>query len=502
MPNTAAARTIAHLLLTLTACACTTSAAQPPDRDCDTAGAPRPAATGPAVRPGTLPARALQGPADQLRESVLASSQAWETVRSLCDEVGPRLAGSAGDKAAVAWGLRTLEARGLTRVHAEKVIVPHWERGAGEAHLVSPYPHALAIAALGGSVGTPPDGLEAEVIGAESIEALQKLGQGRVEGKIAFLFPRTERARDGRGYGRTTGVRWRAASAAAKLGAVGVVIRSIGTDNERFPHTGGMRYALGVPQIPAAALSIPDAEMLERLIQAGAPVRLSMTLGCRTLPDAESANVIGDVPGSAAPEEIVLLGAHLDAWDLGFGAVDDGAGVGIVVDAARAIAALPRRPRRTVRVALFANEENGLAGAKAYAETHKEELAKHVVALEADAGAGRVYEARFLGGETARPAFLELLAPLEPFGIAASDKDAHGGADLSPLRPVGVPFIDLFQDMSLYFDVHHTANDTMDKVPKEDLDQAAAAFAAMAFAVADMPGNLGRIPEAKRTEKR
>ena len=444
---------------------------------------------------------APSGPAAELRDRTLATSEALETVRSLTDEVGARLSGSPGDALAVAWALRTLEKAGFSNVHAEKVTVPHWERGAESAAIVSPAPHVLAIAALGGSVPTPPGGLSAEVIEAESLEALANLDPANVEGKIIFFNKKMDRTKDGSGYGRAVDVRSRGAIHAAKLGAAGMVVRSIGTDSNRLPHTGAMRYADGVTKIPAASISIPDAELLHRLVAAGKPVKLKMTLGARTLPDSESANVVGDVPGSAAPEEIVLLGAHLDSWDLGTGAVDDGAGCAIIIEAGRQIAKLPKKPRRTVRVVLFANEENGLAGARAYAKAHEAELARHVVATEADLGAGRVHAMRYLGAPEMRPAFVKIAQNLIPFGVTVSSDDAEGGADLIPLRSSGVPILDLRQDATLYFDLHHTANDTFDKIVKAEIDEAAASFAAVAFAAADMSGDFGRIPAEKREPK-
>jgi hypothetical protein len=441
------------------------------------------------------------GPAADLRDRTLASSEALETVRSLTDEAGPRLSGSPGDALAVAWGLRALEKAGFSNVHAEKVTVPHWERGAESAAIVSPTPHALAIAALGGSVATPAGGLSAEVVEAESLEALDKLERTSVEGKIVFFNKKMDRTKDASGYGRAVDVRSRGAIHAAKLGAAGVVVRSVGTDHNRLPHTGGMRYEDRVTKIPAASISIPDAELLHRLVAAGKPVKLQMTLGARSLPDAESANIVGDVPGSAAPEEIVLLGAHLDSWDLGTGAVDDGAGCAIIIEAGRQIAKLPKKPRRTVRVVLFANEENGLGGARAYAKAHEAELARHVVATEADLGAGRVHTLRYLGAPEGRPAFVKIAENLIPFAVTISDEDAEGGADLIPLRPAGVPIVDLRQDATVYFDLHHTANDTFDKIEKAEIDEAAAAFAAVAFAAADMSGDFGRIPAEKREPK-
>lgn len=433
-----------------------------------------------------------------LRETTLKTSQALDTVRSLSDEVGPRLAGSAASKAAVAWGLRALTAAGLTHVHAEKLMEPHWERGEERGELLSPYPHPVAIAALGGSVGTPAQGLSAEVIEVGSLDAVDKLDPKDVKDKIVFFNVTMERTHDGAGYGRAVGVRGAGASRAAKLGAVGMVIRSIGTDTNRLPHTGAMRYDDKAPKIPAAAISIPDAEMLHRILAGGKPVRFRMALGARTLPEVEGANVVGDVEGSELPAEIVLLGAHLDSWDLGQGALDDGAGCGIIIEAGRQIAKLPKKPRRSVRVVLFANEENGLAGARAYGKAHADELAKHILAFEADAGAGRVYEARFLGDEARRPQFLSIIDKVKAIGVDADPKPAHGGADLIPLVAAGVPVIDLRQDASLYFDIHHTANDTVEQIRKEDIDQVAAALTAVAYEAADGPGDLGRIPEDKR----
>jgi carboxypeptidase Q len=336
------------------------------------------------------------------------------------------------------------------------------------------------------------------VVMADSLEALDKLEDAKVKGKIVFVSTRTERRQDGGGYGKSAGVRSRSAIAAAKKGAIGVVIRSIGTDHDRMPHTGAMRYEKGVKEIPAAALSIPDAEVLERLVAAGKPVRLSMTLVTKTLPDAESANVIGEVVGREKPDEIVLIGAHLDSWDLGFGAVDDGAGCAAVMEAARLIAKLPEKPRRTVRVVLFANEENGLKGAFGYAKEHAAEIDKHLMAFESDAGAGKIIGIRFLAPTEATPKLAPVARLVEPLGVARVDADAHGGADLIPLREAGVPIVDLLQDMTAYFDVHHTPNDTLTQVKKEDIDQMVAAIATTAYAVADLPEAIGRVPEERR----
>jgi hypothetical protein len=432
---------------------------------------------------------------------VLASSEALATVERPTDEVGPRLSGSAGSKASIPWALAALRDAGLANVHAEPCAVPHWERGEEHGEIVEPSPQPLALAALGGSVGTAEEGLLAEVIEATSVEAVDKLDPASVRGKIVFIYVKMERSRDGSGYGIAVRPRGDGAVRAARQGAAAVLIRSAGTDQDRTPHTGALHYDDAVPKIPAAALANPDADSLHRLLARGARVRVRMKLGARTLPDAEGANVVGDVEGRAAPGELVLLGAHLDSWDLGRGALDDGAGCAIAIEAGRQIAKLAQRPRRTVRIVLFANEENGLRGARAYATLHAAELGAHVLALEADLGAGRVYEARFLGPPAALPTFREVASALEPLGASASGEDAHGGADLIPLMNAGVPVLDLRQDATSYFDFHHTANDTVERVDKADLDQAAAAFAVAAYAAADGSGELGRIPEDKRQRR-
>jgi carboxypeptidase Q len=448
-----------------------------------------------AARPAPTPA----APVSELRPRVhrrwqAPPSGAGDIVRSLSDEVGPRLAGSAGDARAVAWGLRTLRAMGLSNVRAEPVRVPHWERGVERAEVTAPFPHPVAVTALGGSVGTPPDGLEAEVVEVGSLEALAALPDASVRGRIVYVHRIMLRTRDGQGYGDAVPVRGRSAIAAARKGAVAVLVRSIGTDHTRMPHTGQMRYEEGVTRIPAAALSTADGDMLHRIVSAGtAPVRVRLTLGCRTLPEADSANVVGEVPGGDRAREVVLLGAHLDSWDLGTGALDDGAGVAIVLSAARQVMR-ERPPRRTVRVVLFANEENGIAGARAYAEAHRDELAQHVVALEADAGDGRVLAIRYAGAPESRGAFHRLAEHLASMGVRERDEPAHGGADLSPLAPAGVPRVDLAQDMATYFDHHHTANDTPAVLNERAIDHAVAVWAAAVGELASMDETLGRAP--------
>jgi carboxypeptidase Q len=433
-----------------------------------------------------------------LQREALSGSHAYAIVRSLCDEVGPRPAGSRADRAAVAWAARTMQSLGLSGVHTEAVRVSHWERGEERAAIVSPAPQPLVVTALGGSVATPPAGIEADVVEAASVPDLEKLGPDAVRGKIVFLDPIMRRTRDGAGYGEAVRSRFSGAREAAKLGAVAMLLRSVGTDHDRLPHTGAK--SKDDHEIPAAAVSVPDAETLHRVLAEKKTARVRLVLGAHKLPDAESANVVGEVTGRERPNEIVLLGAHLDSWDLGTGAVDDGAGVAIVLEAARLLQALPQKPRRTVRVVLFANEEHGLEGAKEYARVHATEAVAHVVATEADLGADGVYAVSWLGDPAARARFADLARLVAPLGVERRDDDAHAGADVGPLQALGVPILELKQDASRYFDLHHSANDTVDKIDPGILAQAAASFATAAWAAAEMDGDFGRVPEALRKE--
>jgi carboxypeptidase Q len=436
----------------------------------------------------------VRATASALRTEALAGTRAYEIVRSLTVEVGPRPAGSKALNDGVEWGLRTMKALGFSNVHAEKTTVPHWVRGEETGEIVAPYPQPVHLTALGGSVGTPDRGIEAPVIEVPSLEAVAGLDPARVKGKIVFFNVHMARTKDIAGYRDAVPVRGAGASAAAKLGAVAVVIRSIGTDNNRTPHTGAMRYQDGVEKIPAAALSNPDADLLDAEVASGKPVTFRLKLGAHVLPDVETASVVGDIPGREKPEEVVLLGAHLDSWDLGTGAIDDAAGCGIMLETARRLGQLPKKPRRTIRVVLFANEEFGSSGARSYAEAHQGELGRHVMAGESDLGAGPVWRI----SSHVDPAKLPVVADLAKLlGVEQGANDAGGGADLGPMSPARVPVISLSQDASAYFDFHHTANDTLDKIDPKDLDQNVAAWVAVAYAVAEMPGDLGRAPEGE-----
>jgi carboxypeptidase Q len=450
----------------------------------------------PAVEPASLPPEPVRT-AEALRDRILAGSRASEWVREIIDQAGPRLAGSPGDRAAVAAGLALLKAQGFSNVHTEKVMVPFWQRGVETGEVTTPVSQKLSLTALGGSIATPDAGLEAEILRVASLEELAARGDA-CRGRIVFIDRPTARTSDGSGYGEAARARSSGASKAASLGAIGLILRSIGTDTNRLPHTGALTYAADAPKIPAAALSAPDADLLTRLLRRGAPVRVRFTLGCRTLPDAESANVVGEVPGREKPQEIMLLAAHLDSWDLGTGAIDDGAGCGIIIEAARQIAALTPHPRRTIRVVLFANEENGLAGGKTYAKDHAAELDRHVAALEADLGEGPPLGFSWNAGPSAEAQLKALAGLLAPIAADHLLPTIVGGADILSMLPASVPNLGLLLDDSTYFDYHHTANDTFDKIDPRTLDRSTAAMAVAAYVLAEDAQPLERVPADKR----
>ncbi len=439
-----------------------------------------------------LPASLVERAAT-LRPLALADTRAWDFLAGLTTEVGPRFAGSDGDRRAVVWAQEALRRLGFANVRAEEVMVPRWIRGVAGGRITAPWPQPVELVALGGSVGTPEEGIEAEVVEVGGLEELDGLEVAAVAGKIVFINQRMRRARDGSGYGETVPIRGRGASRAAAKGAVAVVIRSVGTDDNRLGHTGAMRYQEGVRKIPAAALSNPDADVLAAQVATGEPVRFRLLLGCRTLEDVPSASVLGEIVGRQRPDEVVLLACHLDSWDLGTGAVDDGAGCAIVTLAAKLISELGP-PRRTIRVFLAANEEFGLSGARAYGERYADAMGLHVAGMESDFGAGRVWSMRSRVAEGALPVARDLARLLEPLGIEYGGNEAWGGADLRPLRAPRVPLFDLRQDGTHYFDLHHTANDTLDKVDPEALAQNVAAYAVAALVAAEVDGPLGPAP--------
>lgn len=439
---------------------------------------------------------ALLARAAALRDRALDSNLAYDIVRSLTIEVGPRPAGSEGDRAAVAWALTKFRELGFDIVETQPVEVPHWERGSVDLRVTEPFPQRLIATALGGSVGTSDDGLIAPVIGFDSLDDLKKAPASRIAGHVVYIGDRMVRSQEGSGYGTAVKKRGEGAHVAAQKGARALLIRSAGTSEHRLAHTGSARHKDKNPTIPAVALSNPDADMLEAQLESGQPVSVRLVMSTRLLPNQISANVLADVPGNGESDEIVLLAAHLDSWDLGTGAIDDGAGVAIVMAVARLIADLPEPPRRRVRVLLAANEEFGLSGAKTYASAEQTNLAQHVIGLEADLGAGRIYQIESRVEERDKKLVAAMHSVVAPLGIVLGGNEAGGGADLSPLRKLGMPVLAPRQDASKYFDFHHTADDTLDKIDRDELNQNVAVYAALTLMAADMPARFStRQPE-------
>ena len=456
------------------------------------------------LRSGELPplAAPIADTAARLVGHALQGNHALEMLEELCDDCGARLTGSDNAARAVKWAVERLTKDGFENVRAEKVMVPKWVRGGCVAAMTAPRPQELHACALGGSVGTGGKPLVAAVIATESLESLALLDPKLVAGKFVLFTRKMER--DGgekSGYGPTVSVRGRGAVAAAKLGAAGVLIRSVGTGNARLVHTGAMNYADDTPKIPAAALSAEDAESLGRLLARGVPVTVSLELGCETLGDVESANVVGELVGREKPDEIVVIGGHLDSWDLGLGAIDDGAGVVICCEAVRLMKELGLRPRRTIRVVLFMNEENGLRGGDGYAKQHEGELANTIAAIESDGGAGRPKGFGCTSNDPDLARVQQLGALLR--GIGAGNVAAGGGgADVSPMRKQGVPTLGLNQDSHWYFDYHHTPADTPDKVDPQELALNVAAMAVMAWSLAEIEPRLTNFPPPPPAESR
>jgi hypothetical protein len=433
--------------------------------------------------------------ARRLIDRGLADGTAWSLVESLTTEVGARPAGSEADTRAAAWAQAAIRRLGLTNVRAEELPIRVWQRGSATARLLQPYAHSLVIASLGNSVGTAPDGLAAELAYFPDLAALRADTSDRARGRIAFIDQPTERTRDGRGYGRAVAARVEGAIEAARRGALGLGIRSISTARDRVAHTGAMRYDLSVPRIPAFAVSVPDAELIARLHARGAVPRLQLAMNNHSEVDATTRNVIGEVAGGELAQEIVLIGAHLDSWDLGQGALDNGAGVAIVSAAAALIASAGARPRRTIRVVLFGNEENGFDGARAYGDRYRDTA--HQLVAESDFGSGRVWRLRSRVRRDALPLIDALAALLKPLGIArpadAANEGTPGPDAALLMRRHRWPAIELTQDGTHYFDVHHTENDTLDKVDRDALPANTAAWAAVLWLAAQAPHAFGPL---------
>jgi carboxypeptidase Q len=441
--------------------------------------------------------RADLAAAATLREKASADTTAYQLIESLTTEVGPRPAGSPGDKAAVQWALREMKRLGFANVHTVDVTVPHWVRGEAEFSVVSPYPQAMPALALGGSVGTVDEGIEADAVMVKDLDALKALPAGAVKDKIVFFSNRMDRSRDGSGYGKAVTVRAAGPARASELGAIGVVIRSISTSDARFPHTGTTRYTNTAPRIPALAISNPDADALVRQFETGKPVRLRLRNSSRDLPPMPSANVVGEIPGTDLANEIVILGAHLDSWDPGVGALDDGAGVAIMMGVAKLIGDLDVKPRRTIRVVLFANEEFGTSGSLGYLAANEADVARHVLGLEADFGAGPVWRLSSRVAPAQLPVVDQIFKSLAPLKLVRGDNEARGGADLEGLSKRGMPLLEPGLDGTNYFDVHHTANDTLAQVDPDALRQSLAAFATAVWLGAQYTGSWERVTTEK-----
>ncbi|MDT4896427.1 MAG: hypothetical protein QOH25_1504 [Acidobacteriota bacterium] len=443
----------------------------------------------------------------RIQEAALGSDYAYRQVAHLSNNIGPRLSGSAQAQKAVEYVADEMRRLGL-EVKLEKLMVPHWVRGIETGELVefpgqSPQTtQKVVLAALGGSVATPAEGLTAEVVVVNNFQELQALGHEKVAGKIVLYNVKFDRQMAAQGfggeaYGQVVGYRGAGASAAARLGAVATLVRSAGASQNRLVHTGAMRYAPDAPRIPSGATSSEDADLIAHLVGEGR-VRLHLTMTPQQLPDAVSYNVVADLKGSEQPEQVVIVSGHLDSWDLGTGAIDDAAGVAVAMQTAQLLKQLGLRPRRTIRVIAWMNEENGLVGGRTYAEMHAAELLNHYAAIESDRGAGHP-----LGFEAkVNPGVLPMLAPiseiLQSQGSGLIKRTEGTEADISVIAAQGVPAFGLWQDTRTYFNYHHTAADTLDKVVPRELAENAAAMAVLAYALANLPQPLPRDPPPPR----
>lgn len=420
--------------------------------------------------------------AGRLTGEALSSDFAWQRLAMLGDTFGNRLSGSPNLEAAITWAVEEMKKDGLENVHTEPVKVPHWVRGRESLEIAGAIPQPLVILGLGNSVGTPPAGIEADLLVVHSFEELDAAG-AKVKGRIVlFNVPFTN-------YGDTVRFRATGPSRAATLGAVAVLVRSVGPAGLRTPHTGALSYADGQPKIPAAALTTEDTARLQRMVDRGTPVRLKLTMEAHFLPDADSFNVVGELRGRDLPNEFVVIGGHFDSWDVGTGSTDDGGGCVVTWDALRMMKKLNLRPRRTVRVVLWTNEENGTRGGNAYRDQHMAELSNHVAMIESDGGVFAPTGFGFSGSDAARAKVRDiatLLAGIHADGISPSG----GGADIGPsVQQAGIPAFEL-ENNGNYFLIHHTPADTIDKIDPLEMSRSAAAVAVMTYVIAEMPERI------------
>jgi carboxypeptidase Q len=464
---------------------------------------PAPAASpsaSPSPTPAVFSAQTL-AELKRLQQAALTSDYAYRQVAHLANNIGPRLSGSAQTAKAVEHVAGELKALGC-EVQLEKVMAPHWVRGEETAALVQ-FPgqapgttQKIVLCALGPSVATPPNGIEAEVIVVRNFDELKSLSRNKVAGKIVlFNYPfdkqMAAQGRGGEAYGEAVVYRSDGPSAAARQGAVACLVRSVGGADYRLPHTGYTDYANDAPKIPAGAVTAEDADLIADLVRQG-PVRMKLILTPQTLPDVESANVIGDIKGSEHPEQVIVVSGHLDSWDLGTGAIDDGAGVAVSMEAANLIQKLHLKPKRTIRVIAWMNEENGLAGSKQYEKDHEKEWANHFAAMETDGGAGHPLGINIKGKPEVKKMLAPVAAILKESGAGILDLVDHCGADIEPLEKAGVPAFSPIQDSRFYFNYHHTAADTLDKIVPKELAENSAVVAVLAYALANMEQPLPR----------
>ena len=446
-------------------------------------------------RPAPPPAPPVDPKVAALRDAALKDDLAYAIIEGLTTEVGQRLAGTEAEARGRAWGAAKLKALGFSNVAIETYQMPVWVRGEETAEIVAPVPHRLHLAALGNSGSTGPKGLTAEVAVFPTYNDLAAAPDGSLTGKIAYVGNAMQRTQDGSGYGANGAARFVGPALAARKGAAAIVIRSIGTDHHRLPHTGTTNFAEGQAPIPAAALSVPDAELIERLATRGQPIRLRLLLTPQQTGMHESGNVIAEVPGTDPDAGIVLIGGHLDSWDLGTGAIDDASGLAITTAAAKRILDSGMRPRRTIRVGWFGAEAVGGPGGRDYARRHGGE--RHALAAESDFGADRVWRFETALPDSAAAVGARLGSALAPLGIVRGNGVAGDGADIAPIIRTGVAGVDLNQSGLDYFDVHNTADDVLDRVEPEALRQNVAAWTAMLAIVANAPEAIGPVVRPK-----
>lgn len=431
-----------------------------------------------------ISAEKSSAPARRLIQTATHTDFAWQRLARLCDTFGPRFSGTTNLENAIDWILDEMRRDGLDNVHGEEVMVPHWVRGAESAEMLEPRPRRLPMLGLGGSIATPPEGITAEVLVVKSFADLHERAREAAGKIVVFNVPFTT-------YPETVQIRVHGAVEAARAGAVASLIRSVTPFSIQSPHTGGMKYEKDVPEIPHAAITVEDAEMMQRMQDRGQRIVVRLKMSAQKLPDVPSRNVVAEITGREKPEEIVIVSGHIDSWDVSQGAMDDGGGAMAAWEAVRVMHNLGLRPRRTVRVVLWVNEENGLAGARGYEKFHKNEMARHVLAIESDIGAFRPLGFSFNGNAATLPVVQKLARALRPLGADAV-RPGEGEADVDELRPDGVPAMALATDGSRYFWFHHTDADTMDKLNPRQVGQCAAAMAVMAWEVADAPQDLPR----------